>query len=200
MSTKITAVRLLKNGRYGLFSDETFLLSLSGSALADAGVAAGDELDDGEMAELRARMQRDKARNKALRLLEGRDHARGELVRKIARTEGAEAAEEAADEMARIGLIDDRAFAERFAAELFGRRLFGRRRVVLELCRRGVARALAEEVAGGQDVSPAARAERFLEKKYPRAGEDERERRKALAALDRAGYDWETAREALKMD
>ncbi|MFT9078171.1 regulatory protein RecX [Ethanoligenens sp.] len=196
----VTAIRLLKNGRYGLFSDDRFLLSLSSGALLDAGVVRGDTLEDDELAELCARAKADKARNKALRLLAGRDHAKAELTRKIARTEGAEAAEAAADEMERTGLIDDRAFAERFANELYGRRLYGRRRAVLELCRRGVARTLAEEVCTALDDEPLRRATAFLEKKYPRASADEKEQRRALAALDRAGYDWDTAREALQWD
>lgn len=200
MSTVITEIRLLKSGRYGLFSDDTFLLSLSGGALLDAGVAKGDALEDGALEELRARMQADKARNKALRLLAGRDHAKAELTRKIARTEGEEAAEAAADEMERAGLIDDRAFAERFARELYGRKLYGRHRAVLELCRRGVSRALAEEICTELDDDPIRRATAFLEKKYPRASADEKEHRRALAALNRAGYDWDTAREALQWD
>lgn len=200
MSMVVTAVRLLQNGRYGLFSDDTFLCSLSGGALLEAGIAKGDTLEDEELKDLLARAQADKARNKALRLLAGRDHAKAELARKIARTEGAEAAEAAADEMERAGLVDDRAFAERFARELFGRRLFGRRRAVLELSRRGVARTLAEEVCAELDDDPVRRAAAFLEKKYPRASADEKERRRALSALERAGYDWDTARDALGLD
>lgn len=200
MSTVITEVRLLKNGRYGLFSDDTFLLSLSGSALLDAGIAKGDVLEDDALEELCARMQADKARNKALRLLAGRDHTKAELARKIARTEGEEAAEEAAEEMERAGLIDDCMFAKRYAQELYGRKLYGRRRAVLELCRHGVARALAEEVCTELDDDPVRRAVSFLGKKYPRASADEKERRRALAALNRAGYDWDTAREALAWD
>lgn len=200
MSTVVTAVRLLKNGRYGLFSDDRFLCSLSGGALLETGVAKGDALEDEELESLFARAQADKARNKALRLLAGRDHAKAELARKIARTEGAEAAEAAADEMERAGLLDDRAFAERFARELYGRRLYGRRRAVLELCRRGVARTLAEEICAELDGEPVRRAAAFLEKKYPHASADEKDRRRALAALERAGYDWDTAREALGWD
>lgn len=198
MSTEITEIRRLKNGRYGLFSDETFLLSLSSGALLDAGVAKGDWLEDGTLENLRTRAKADRARNKALRLLAGRDHSKAELARKIARTEGTEAAEEAADEMEHAGLVDDEAFAGRFAEELFDRKLYGRRRVVLELCRRGVARTLAEAVCDEQDGNPLCRACAFLNKKYPRAWTDEKEKRRALAALDRAGYDWETAREALR--
>lgn len=200
MSTVITEVRLLKNGRYGLFSDDTFLLSLSGSALLDAGIAKGDVLEDDALEELRVRMQADRARNKALRLLAGRDHAKAELTRKIARTEGEEAAEAAVEAMERAGLIDDSAFAKRYAQELYGRKLYGRRRAVLELCRHGVARALAEEICVELDDNPIRRAAAFLGKKYPRASADEKERRRALTALNRAGYDWDTAREALAWD
>lgn len=200
MSTEVTAVRLLKNGRYGLFCGEAFLLSLSAGSLLDAGVAKGDVLEEARLEKLRAVAALDRAKDKALRMLALRDHARDELTRKIARTEGQETAEAAVRAMEQDGLIDDAAFAEEYANELFGRRLFGRRRVEYELCRKGVARALAEKTCAALDRSPVRRAAALIQKKYPRAVRDEREKRRALAALERAGYDWETARDALRLE
>ncbi|HCB99667.1 MAG TPA: RecX family transcriptional regulator [Ruminococcaceae bacterium] len=195
---EITEIRRLKNGRYGLFSADDFLLSLSGGALLDSGLAKGDRLEEEQLAHLRAVVQKEKAKEKAYRLLTGRDHAKGELVRKIARTEGEEAAKEAADAMEKEGLLDDTAFADRYADELFGKRLFGKRRVVYELVHRGINKSLAEEVCAEKDIAPKERALAFLEKKYQHAAEDEKARRRAFAGLERAGYDWSTAHAAME--
>ena len=195
---RITQIKQLKNGRYGLFAGDDFVLSLDADTLAGSGIAAGDDIGPEKLEALRGKAQQGRAREKALRLLTMRDHSREELRRKLERSIDAGTAEEAVGRMEELGLIDDEAYAARYARELIGRRNFGRRRAVFELCRRGVDKAMAEQAVEAVDGDPLRRAEQFLRGKYPQGLPDEAARRRAGAALARRGFDWEDIRRAIE--
>ena len=195
---RITQIKPLKNGRYGLFSGDDFVFSLDEATLAESRVAAGDEIGPQELEALRAKAQRGRAREKALRLLTMRDHSREELRRKLERTVDADAAREAVGRMEDLGLVNDGEYAARYARELIQRRDFGRRRAVFELCRRGIGKETAEQAVDAVDGDPLQRAERFLRAKYPQGLADEAARRRAGAALARRGFDWEDIRRAIE--
>lgn len=196
---RITQIKTLKSGRLGLFSDECFLVSLDEATLADSGLAAGDELSDSELEDLKSRAEEAKAREKALRLLTMRDHSAAELRRKLGRTLSEGAVESAVGRMEELGLIDDGRFAARYAAELVNRRKFGRRRVIYELLRRGIDRETAERVVDAVAADPVEDARELLRQKFPRGLPDEAARRRAVGALQRRGYEWDEIRRALEI-
>lgn len=195
---RITQIRALKNGRFGLFSDDDFVLSLDADTLAESHIAAGDEIGPEALEALRGKVQQDRAREKALRLLTMRDHSREELRRKLERSVDADAAREVVGRMEDLGLVNDGEYAARYARELITRRNFGRRRAVLELCRRGIGKEMAEQAVAAVDGDPFRRAEQFLRAKYPQGLADEAARRRAGAALARRGFDWEDIRRAIE--
>ena len=105
----------------------------------------------------------------------------------------------------RSGLISDDRYSEQMVASL-RRRGLGARAISARLRQRGVgqetaAAALRDEPGAGRQVELAA-AQRLVQRKRlgPRRPEEEREkyRRRDLAALARAGFDWETAQRALE--
>jgi regulatory protein len=194
----VTEIKRLKSGRYGLFSDGKFIISLDERVYLDSGVANGCELDEEQLGELRAADEKRRAAEKALTLLTARDHSGAELRQKLKRTLSAEAAEDAAGRMEELGLINDEKFAQELAGELYSRRLLGRGRVLIELKKRGVAKDIAEAAADELDDDPGARALELLRRKYPRGIADEAGRRRALALLARSGYGWDECRGALK--
>lgn len=155
----------------------------------------GDEVTQEELLELVERSDARRAREKALYLLEHRAHSKRELTDKIARTASSrEAAQAAADHLEEIGLIDDRAYGESYARELFLRKRFGARRVRQELARKGIDREIIDQVLsqyqedGGEEAMAGENIALVLSKKYPLWREDEKVRRRAVAALQRLGY------------
>lgn len=155
----------------------------------------GDEVTQEELLELVERSDARRAREKALYLLEHRAHSKRELTDKIARTASSrEAAQAAADHLEEIGLIDDRAYGESYARELFLRKCFGARRVRQELARKGIDREIIDQVLsqyqedGGEETMAGENIALVLSKKYPLWREDEKVRRRAVAALQRLGY------------
>ncbi len=153
----------------------------------------GDELTQEELSELMERSDARRAREKALYLLEHRSHSKRELTEKIARTAASrEAAQAAADRLEEIGLIDDKAFAESYARELFLRKRFGALRVRQELSRKGIDRELIDQVMAPylEEDTGEENIALVLAKRYPLWREDEKVRRRAVAALQRLGYSY----------
>ncbi len=85
-------------------------------------------------------------RDRALRILQERDHSCQELRCKLlARGESAEALEPLLQDLLRLGYLDDHRYAVQFARDRI-RRGKGRLRVVQELVQRGIPRDQAEQV------------------------------------------------------
>ena len=101
---------------------------------------------------------------------------------------------EAMDEMC----IRDRDYARRYASELFQRKYFARKRVEYELKQKGIDPDFIEELLEELEPEPVGQIGALVERKYLRALDDERGRRRTVAALQRLGYRWEDIRRALK--
>lgn len=105
----------------------------------------------------------------------------------------------AVEELLGTGLLDDARFARRFAGDKRDLEHWGSTRIAAELERRGVA---AEEIAavlaegGRQGELDTARV--LLERRWPQAPRDDRERDRAWRLLVRRGYEPELAYEALR--
>lgn len=139
----------------------------------------------------------------ALRRLSRRDHAQAELRRALTRKGfGAGEIEEALRKLRSRGLVDDDAFASRFARSRIGSRGLGRHRVRAALRARGVSRAVAEAglEAALEEVSESAALDR-LARRYWRAHARDLPRRrltKLWAFLLRRGYPAGVVQDRLK--
>ena len=140
---EITAIEPRRKRLVQLFLDGEPAVRLDAQTAAEAGLRPGLSLSDEDLRELLRQSDARRAREKALYLLEARPHTKKELEGKLARTAGAEAAQEAAARMEELGRVDDGDYARRYAAELLTRKGFAPARAVQELCRRGVERELA---------------------------------------------------------
>ncbi|MGI6255092.1 MAG: regulatory protein RecX [Acutalibacter sp.] len=186
-------VQLYLDGEPGPKIDkEVFLLSR---------LKPGDTLSPEELEDLVERSDVRRAREKAMYLLEHRSHSKRELTEKVARSGASrEAAQAAADRLEELGLIDDGAYARDLARELVERKRYGLRRVRQELARKGIRRELVEEILApyGEDGdSFRENMTQVLERKYPQWREDEKTRRRAIAALQRLGYSYDQIRETM---
>jgi len=112
------------------------------------------------------------------------------------------AAEALVEKLARLGYIDDAAFALAKARSL-GSRGYGRRRVTMALRQAGVGEddgRAAREASGDQAVTAALRfAQRKRIGPFALAALDPKERERALAAMLRAGHDYALSRRILAL-
>lgn len=200
----ITEIRPRRHRLSQLFIDGEPAVKVDTETLLRSGLSAGDEIDDMDLKKLIEDSADHRAHEKALYLLEHRAHSKKELAAKIARTEfDREAAMRAAERMEELGLVDDEQYARRLTQELFERKKYGVRRVKQELQHKGIDAALIETVL--EEFSPETdenveKIREHLERKYPAAWEDEKVRRRAIAAMQRYGYKMEDIFAVLKED
>lgn len=197
---QITAMEPRRKSFVQLYIDGEAAVKIDKETLMKSGLRNGDELTDEQLHELLQQSDERRAHEKALYLLEHRSHSRKELEDKIARMAASrEAAKAAAEHMEEIGLVDDGQFARDFARMLFERKQYGARRVRQELLQKGIDREIIAEILeeyAEEDSTEIIRG--ILTRKYPAFAEDEKIRRRAVAALQRFGYGFDEIKAAMR--
>ncbi|MBQ1437854.1 MAG: regulatory protein RecX [Ruminococcus sp.] len=193
----ITAVEPRRKSLCALYIDGEFAMKLDAQTLLENRFDVGREIDDEDLHEVIRLSNERRAREKALRLISYRDHSKKELTEKIMRTCDHEAAEKAAERMEELGLINDESFARRYAESLIFGKNKSKTAARLELAQKGIDRELADEILDGIEVDPRGQIKLLIEKKYKNI-DDEKIRRRAVAALQRNGFRWDDIRAVLE--
>lgn len=197
----ITAIEPRRKGFSQLYIDGEQAVRLDTETLLQNKIRIGTEITDDELLELIQKSEARRASEKALYLLEHRNHSKKELADKISRVTSREAASAAAQHMEDIGLVNDEDFARLYARELFCRKKYGSQRVKQELYRKGIDRELIDIIIqeyGDYEFKDNIRE--ILARKYPGYCEDEKIRRRAFAGLQRMGYKYDEIKDALNFD
>ena len=189
----ITAIEPRRKAMSALFIDGEFVMNLDTQALLENRFDVGREIDDGELKEMIELSNERRAKEKALWLISYRDHSKKELTDKLRRSFDGESAEKAADRMEELGLINDEAFARRYAQTLINQKMLSPRAVAAELNRKGIDRDTIDSILDETDVDCRANIRAVIEKKYKNIN-DEKIKRRAAAALQRMGYGWDDIR------
>ena len=138
-----------------------------------------------------------KARERALYLLDYRDYSYIELYKKLESNYDEDICYEVLDSLAKVGIIDDRRYAENLAEKLVSVKKFGYFRAVQEMRLKGISKDLADEVLSAYEDTVQDRLIELLKTKYARKLEDENGITKVKNALVRQGYSYNQINEAL---
>lgn len=193
---RVTDLNPTRRGRMSLFVNGEFQFSLDLETLAKSGLSAGDTLSQSALADLREQSDERRAKDKALNYLSLRAYGSAELSQKLCRVFDEDTAAAAVAEMARLGLLDDEAFARRRAA-WWQQQGKSTRDIRAKLLALGLPRDLIDAALGSLagDADEAA-LRRVIEKQYlAKLARGERE--KVLAALARRGFSPRLARAVL---
>ena len=204
-----------KEGRWLVFLEDGTLLRVGEADVAGLGLYRGMELDGEQLRELQDAAALSKLKTRALNIVSMRSVSRRELVKKLttrprrtedeeylpedaaaAREELESRAEEVADWLERIGLLNDEQYA-RDVVRWCGEKGYGERRVRDELFRRGVPRELWDGALEGFSGAESA-VDRFLAQKLRNWDGDPKELKRAADALARKGFGWEEIKEGLE--
>ncbi len=200
---ELTAAEPRRKGLIQLYLDGEAAVKVDAETFVRSGLKLGDELSDEELHQLILDSDSRRAQEKAMYLLEHHSRSKKELENKITQAGiPREAAKNAAGKMEELGLLDDETYARDLARELFLRKKWGAMRVKQELKQKGIDEALVEELLeeyGGEELALENLRE-VLEKKYPGWQEDEKVRRRAIAAMQRLGYSYELTRRAMRSE
>lgn len=178
--------------RYNVFLDGRYAFSLA-EELA-AGLRVSQELARAEVEQLLAADQLQRATDAAFRFLGVRPRSQREVRDRLLRAGFAEAVVAQVEaKLARLGLVDDAAFARYWVEQRQSFRPRGARLLERELRLKGVDPELAAETALAAG-DPTAAAEQAARKKAAALQRlpDREFRQKLGAFLARRGFDWET--------
>lgn len=192
----ITAIEPRRKGLSALYIDGEFAMKLDTQTLLENRFDVGRDIDDEELHEIISLSNERRAKEKALWLISYRDHSKKELADKIRCTCDEDSAQKAVDRLEELGLVNDEGFARRYAEQLIFSKHMSKRGVSYELSRKGIDKELAQEILEDIDVDENEEIKAVLEKKY-RNLDDEKTRRRAVAALQRLGYGWDSIRRAM---
>lgn len=185
--------------KLGGYKGDTWEIELDGkrkvyvnaSVVDGSGLRQGQTISAETLSEIMGEDALRKAKKRALYLIGERDMCRGELLKKLAKTYGAEIAEQAAEHVCALGYVNDEEYAPKLAEYLIKRKHWGVRRVRYEMISRGLDRELVENTLA--DVPGDELDEELItliEKRYINKLADYDDRRRTIAALARRGYDF----------
>lgn len=193
----ITAIEPRRRQMCALFIDGEYVMNLDAQTLIENRFDVGREIDDDELGEIIEKSNERRAKDKALWLISYRSHSKKELFDKLRRDFDEDSAQKAVDRMQELGLINDGEFAKAYARKLVYGKKMSLRAAELELRRKGIDNITAEQVLDALDYDAQTQIIEFISKKY-RNIEDEKVRRRAVAALQRKGYGWDDIKQAIE--
>lgn len=194
---EITAIEPRRKRLSLLYIDGEPAMKLDTFTLEAEGVRPGQQITDEELHELVEKSNTHRAGEKALYLLEYRSRTKKELTDRLREEVPAELAEETAQRMEDLGLVDDTAYAEEYARTLARRKQFSARRIRQELAAKGIDKDTAEAAAAAAAGEPRQVIGEFLDRRFPDITE-EKTRRRAVNTLQRMGYSYEDIRAVLR--
>ena len=193
----ITAIEPRRRQMCALFIDGEYVMNLDAQTLIENRFDVGREIDDDELGEIIEKSNERRAKDKALWLISYRSHSKKELFDKLRRDFDEASAQKAVDRMQELGLINDGEFAKAYARKLVYGKKMALRAAELELRRKGIDNITAEQVLSDLEYDAQTQIIEFISKKY-RNIEDEKVRRRAVAALQRKGYGWDDIKQAIE--
>ncbi len=195
----ITKIKRKSNRRYKLFVDDNEFGEFDIEVISLLGAKQGLECDEVFLENLQTEEDRRRAKERALYLLEYRDHSKKELIDKLCRSYSKEISQEIADKMEQLGFLDDAKYAKKLAKRQLLQKKLGKPRAVYELCLKGIPKELAQEAVENIETDPIEQIYELFAKKYPDAIEDIKVEKRAVAAAARRGYGYSDIRVALKL-
>lgn len=196
------------------FKGSMMCVELSGGGLAENmkiyihsdiirsnGISKGMEISEEEADRLIYLNDLRRARERALYLMETRDHSYRELFDKLEKNYPEDICFEVCNRLAEMGVINDRRYAEKLCRQLFEVKKLGRYRVRQEMRLRGLGAEIIEEAMenfSGED-EPFERLEKLVEQKYERYLTDRKGVERVKNALARKGYSFGEIKEVLEL-
>ena len=196
----ITGIQPRRKSLQALYIDGEFYADVDRETLYISGYREEQTITHEELCDLLYDSAVSRAKNKGLYLLGFKEYTQKGMIDKLRPETGAEAAEEAVEWLAERGYINDEDYANRYAKELSERKKLTGQRLIFELKSKGVPDELARQAASELEENPQESLIALLEKRYPNYSADEKEKRRAFAALSRMGYSYSDIKKALQDD
>ena len=196
---KIVCIEKYKGKTYCVQLSDGDKIYLHSSIITQYSLKEGIEIPQSALDEIIFDNDFRKAKERALYLLEYRDHSYKELFDKLMRNYSEDVCFAVMDRMVELGLINDRKYAKMFARKLFEVKKVGKYKARFEMQKKGISRELIDEMIESYEDDTIERLYELVEKKYARYLSDEKGVKKVTSALLRSGYSYSEIKQVLKI-
>lgn len=186
----ITGLKREKKHLTAVFVDGELWDKLDSEVLEQRAIKAGMPVDENFLTELKFESDYKRAKDRAMYLISFRDYSEKELFSKLNRDYDESAAKKAVARMRDLGLVNDLKFAQKYARELLFNNHFSKRRAEFELLQKGIDRDAVCDILAGLEYDAVEQIKILVDKKYRLAYSDEKVKKRAVAFLQRYGYNW----------
>ena len=197
---KITSTEERRKSLTALYIDGEYAVSVDTMTFLSTGKKVGSEMTDEELYDLIETSKYNRAKEKALYLIEYRDRTKKELFDKLVVLFGECASKRAIERLEELGLINDEKYAREYAEVLLDRKGFSRQRAVFELMKKGIDKDVIEEILDELEPDPVEQIKKLLETKFARRLSNENDIAKTVNSLKAMGYRWSDINEAMNKE
>lgn len=194
----ITATEERKKSMTALYIDGEYALSVDTMTFLSTGKKVGSEITDEELYDLIETSKYNRAKEKALYLIEYRNRTKKELFDKLVVLFGESATERAIERLEELGLINDENYAREYAEVLLNRKGFSRQRAEFELMKKGIDKDIISEILDELETDPVEQIRKLLETKFARRLSNEKDLARTVNSLKSMGYRWSDIHEAIE--
>ena len=194
----ITGIEERKKSLTALYIDGEYAVSVDTMTFLSTGKKVGSEITDEELYDLIEMSKYNRAKEKALYLIEYRRRTKKELYDKLVVLFGENASERAIERLEELGLINDEKYAREYAEVLLERKGFSRQRAEFELMKKGIDKDVIEEILDKLEPEPVEQIRKLLQTKFVRRLSNEKDLAKTVNSLKAMGYRWSDISEAIE--
>lgn len=197
----ITRVNPIRKSLNQLYIDGEAAVQIDKEVFLLSPYKEGSEISDEELFELLEKSEQKRAKSRALYYLERKNYFKKDLLNKLCPAFTKEIARFAVDRMEEIGLVNDLDYGKIYARDMINFKKFGKIRVKSELYRKGIDKEIIEEILSElweDEDNSVQNIIDILEKRYSNFAEDEKIKRRAIAFLQRKGYNFSQIKQAVK--
>ena len=193
----ITAIEPKRKGLSALYIDGEFILKLDSETLIVNSFNVGKEIDEDDLVMIKELSDKKRCKEKALWLIQYRDHTRKELFDKLKKDYPEEICDEVCERFIELGLINDRNYASRYASDLINLKKLSKKGAKRKMIEKGIDRDLIDEVLDEIEIDEDDMIKQIIQRKYLNGLDTDKGKQKAINGLMRMGYAYSDIKSAL---
>ncbi|MDE6149312.1 MAG: recombination regulator RecX [Ruminococcus sp.] len=194
----IISVEKFKGSTYQVNFDDGEPAFINSEIIAQYNIKGGMSVSESAWNQVVYANEFRRARERALYLMDYRDHSYIELFKKLEKNYDEDICYDVIDSLVEVGIVDDRRYAENLAQRLMEVKRCGYYKAVQEMRQKGISKELAAEILAEYEDTTQERLKDLIESKYARRLEDEDGIKKVKNALIRNGYSYKDINAALE--
>lgn len=194
----VVSVEKYKGSTYRINFEDKEPAFVNSEIISQFGIRSGMAISEADWEKVIYANEFRRARERALYLMDYRDHSYIELFKKLEKNYDEEICYDVIDSLVQVGIVDDRRYAENLAQRLMEVKRCGYFKAVQEMRQKGISKELADEILSDYEDSTIRRIKDLIDSKYARRLEDEDGVKRVKNALVRNGYSYKDINTALE--